>query len=190
VGSTPFFATGVPAWPLRAPPAPAASVPTCPRGGQQAEVLAGARTARRGQLYRESAPPRSRRPRTAPRGFAGTRTGRRPLLGPSARLARALSQKMRAPSMHTPGHPGGGRRLGTKKPGGPRRGVIVGRRASGYFTTRPGGNQTRRRPGFSEAAAERACFREPPRREVRRRPPRRSSENDPLRDPGHRGAVP
>jgi hypothetical protein len=46
------------------------------------------------------------------------KTGRRPLLGPPARLARALSQKIGGPSMHTPGHPRGERWLGTKKPGG------------------------------------------------------------------------
>jgi hypothetical protein len=75
----------------------------------------------------------------------GAKTGRRPLLGPPARLSRALSQEAQAPSMHNPGHPRG-TGPGTKKPGGPRRGVIVGRRASQHFTTRPGGDQTRKRP--------------------------------------------
>ena len=41
----------------------------------------------------------------------GSKTGRRPLLGPPARLGRALSQKIGAPSMHTPGH--------TRGPAGP-----------------------------------------------------------------------
>ena len=64
-------------------------------------------------------------------GGAGqdAKTSWRPLLGPPARLSRAFSQKIGAPSMHTPGHSRGGRWLGTKKPGGPRRGVITGRRA-------------------------------------------------------------
>ena len=89
----------------------------------------------------------------------GTKDGPTPppkLADPS--YERALSQRMRTPSMHTPGHPRGGRWSGTKKPGGPRRGVIVGRRASRYFTTRPGGDQTRKRtsenplhPNFGES---------------------------------------
>ena len=60
----------------------------------------------------------------------GTKDGPTPppkLADPS--FERALSQRTRAPSMHTPGHPRGKAR-GTKEPGGPRRGVIVGRRAS------------------------------------------------------------
>ena len=95
----------------------------------------------------------------------GAKTGRRPLLGPSARLSRALSQKIGAPSMHTPGHTRGAR-PGTKKPGGPRRGVIVGRRASPIFYYPTG-----RRPNTKGGAPRgpppiERDFVEPPRREV------------------------
>ena len=101
----------------------------------------------------------------------GSKAGRRPLLGPPARLSRALSQKIGAPSMHTPGHTRGAR-PSTKRPGGPRRGVIVGRRASRHFTTRPGGDQTRNRGrDTNEAVAYGACL---PRTLLRR-----SSENNP-----------
>ena len=41
--------------------------------------------------------------RIGPHG--NTKTGRRPLLGPLARLGRALFQNIRLPSMHTSGHP-------------------------------------------------------------------------------------
>ncbi len=82
--------------------------------------------------------------------WRSSKTGRRPLLGPSARLSRALSQKIGAPSMHTPGHTRSAR-PGTKKPGGPRRGVIVGRRASPIFYYPTGRGDT----GWGRLAARR-----------------------------------
>ncbi len=62
-------------------------------------------------------------------GGESSKTGRRPLLGPQARIVRALSQKKGTPSIHAPGNTRGAK-PSTKRPGGPRRGMIVGRRAS------------------------------------------------------------
>ncbi len=83
----------------------------------------GGRDARPPALPPEAGPERRR--------AGGSDKGRRPLLGPPARIARALSQKIGAPSMRTPDHTRGtaGPVAGKRKPGGPRRGVIAGRRA-------------------------------------------------------------
>jgi hypothetical protein len=59
---------------------------------------------------------------------------------------------------------------GQEKPGGPRRWVIVGRRASQSFTTRPGGAKHGRGRDPSEAAAAPACLREPRQGELPRTP--------------------
>jgi hypothetical protein len=60
----------------------------------------------------------------------GSKTGRRPLLGPPARLEPALSQRVGGPvyAHSGPSSPQAGE--GKMKPGVPRRGVIAGRRAS------------------------------------------------------------
>ena len=81
-----------------------------------------------------------------PRPGRGSKTGRRPLLGPPARIARALSQKMRVPSMHATDHPRGAEPRARKSPAGLGGGI----RAAGPRTqtlTRPRGEQTRRRAG-------------------------------------------
>jgi hypothetical protein len=71
--------------------------------------------------------------------------GRRPLLGPPARFARVLSQRIGDPSMHTPGHTRAlSGKTGKRKPGRPGRGMI---RAAGLrrsIPTRPSSGQTRK----------------------------------------------
>jgi hypothetical protein len=99
----------------------------------------------------------------------GSETGRRPLLGQPARLSRAFSQKVGAPSRHAPGHPRGGRRSGTKKPGGPRRGGNRGPPGLTIFYYPTGRGQNTK--GASPPAKPRpmgVCFGEPPKGELRR----------------------
>ena len=75
-----------------------------------------------------------------------TKTGRRPLLGPPARLGRVSSQRSLALSMHTLGH---SRSVGpgTRKARRPRRGIIRDAGPGRYSTTQTGKTAHDRRRG-------------------------------------------
>ena len=90
------------------------------------------------------------------------KTGRRPLQGPPARLGRALCHKTGGRSIHTPGPARGwGRGEDAQRPGGPWRGVITGRRASGHFLPDWAGTKHGGCRGLGEVAVDLGCFGEP-----------------------------
>jgi hypothetical protein len=99
----------------------------------------------------------------------GSKTGRRPLLSSPPRPSRAFSQKVGGPSMHTPGHPRGGRRSGTKKPGG----HLGGGKSwaagpDGILLPDRAGTKHERGPDTGEGTADEGVLRRTPRREVPR----------------------